>query len=234
METIKAQISNIASNTNSLIHQHSKIVRLEIYERITNLIASGISSAVIIVFGIFSFLFLNIGLAYYLSEVFASPIKGFFFVGLIYAAALIIYLLLRKHVAKNAVKNAILIKLSKDIDDFDELLVMQATVYKDIEKTKEEIKTDFENLKNTFTAPEDDDKTEEGKENHKGGEIPRMAITNVVDFVLQKVVFRNSGFLKHTVLPIVANALVTSKVFKESKATSLIENLKLKFLGKLF
>ena len=232
METIKSQISNIASNTNNLIHQHSKIVRLEIYERITNLIASGISSAVIIVFGLFAFLFMNIALAYYLSDVLASPIKGFFFVGLIYTATLIIYLLLRKHIAKNVVKNAILIKLSKDIEDFDELLAMQASVYSEIEKTKEEIKTDFENLKNTFTAPGEETKNDE-TENHKGGELPRMAITSAVNFVLQKVIFKNSGFLKHTVLPIVANALVTSKVFKESKATSLIENLKLKFLGKL-
>ncbi len=176
---------------------------------------------------------MNIALAFYLTEVMGSSIKGFFFVGLIYVAVLIIYLLVRKHIAKNLVKNTILIKLSKDIEDFDELLKMQATIYSDIEKTKAEIKNDLENLKATFTAPEESH-TEKDTEKHKGGEVPRMAITNVVDFVLQKVLFKNSGFLKHTVLPIVANALVTSKVFKESKTTSLIENLKLKFLGKLF
>ena len=107
METIKSQIHHIASNTNNLIQQHSKIVRLEIYERITNLIASGISSGIIILFGVFSFLFINIGLAYYLSEVFGSAVKGFLCVGVIYAVVLAIYLLLRKHVAKNRIKNAI-------------------------------------------------------------------------------------------------------------------------------
>jgi uncharacterized membrane protein len=230
MENIKTQIHQIASNTNNLIQQHSKIVRLEIYERITNLIASGISSGIIILFGVFSFLFINVGLAFYLSEVFNSSIKGFLCVGIIYALVLVIYLILRKHVARNRVKNAILIKLSKDIDNFDELLAMQAKLYSDIEKTKEELKTGFEELKNSFTMPEQ----EEEKEEHKGGDVPRMAITSAVNFLLQKIVFRNSGFIKHTVVPIIANALITSKVFKETKTTSLIENLKLKFLGKLF
>lgn len=231
MENIKNQIHHIASNTNNLIQQHSKIVRLEIYERITNLIASGISSGIIILFGVFSFLFINVGLAFYLSEVFNSSMKGFLCVGIIYAAVLAIYLMLRKHVARNKVKNAILIKISKDIDDFDELLAMQAKTYSDIEKTKEELKTGFEELKNSFIVPEQ----EEGKEEeHKGGEVPRLAITSAVNFLLQKIVFRNSGFVKHTLVPIITNALITSKVFKESKTTSLIENLKLKFLGKLF
>lgn len=231
METIKSQLHHIATNTNNLIRQHSTIVRLEIYERITNLIASGISSGIIILFGVFSFLFINIGLAYYLSDLFDSTVKGFLCVGIIYAVVLAVYLLLRKHVAKNKIKNAILIKISKDIDDFDELLAMQAKVYQDIEKTKEDLKTGFEELKNSFTVPDKEDKKEE---EHKGGEIPRLAITSAVNFLLQKIVFRNSGFVKHTLVPIIANALITSKVFKESKTTSLIENLKLKFLGKLF
>ncbi len=232
METIKTQIHHIARNTNNLIQQHSKIVRLEIYERITNLIASGISSGIIILFGVFAFLFMNIGLAFYLSDVFNSSIKGFLCVGAIYAVVLAIYLVLRKHVARNKVKNAILIKISKDIDDFDELLAMQAKIYSDIEKTKTDLKTGFEELKNSFTVPEhEDDKKEE---DHKGGEVPRLAITSAVNFLLQKIVFRNSGFVKHTLVPIITNALITSKVFKESKTTSLIENLKLKFLGKLF
>ena len=72
---------SLYTNTREYINLQTKSVKLEVYERITNVISSGISAGFIALFGLFSFLFINFGLAYYLSELFQSRTAGFFTVG---------------------------------------------------------------------------------------------------------------------------------------------------------
>ena len=81
------------------------------------------------------------------------------------------------------------------------------------------LKQKADDLKGNFIADENA---------HKVPKVPRMIMTSAVDFVLQKFILKNSGFLIKQILPVVANTLLTSKVFNEEKKTSLIENLKLK------
>ena len=214
----------------------AKSAKLELYERVTNVIATGISSSIIIGFALFTFLFASFGLAFWLSEVFESNKLGFFAVGGIYALSLGIYLLLKDKLAKNKVKNAVLLKVSKSHNDYDLLLKEQTILNHQVVEKEKLIKENFEELKENLETLRDDFKklksnfvTEGESDNTVGPRIPRLAITSLIDLVMQKTVLKNSGFIKKAVLPFLANALVTSTIFKENKQTSLVENLKLKF-----
>jgi hypothetical protein len=223
---IKAQITDIYDHSTKLIQLHTKSAKLEIYERVTSLIATGISSGFIVLFGLFCFLFLNFGFAYYLSSVFESRTIGFFLVGGFYFVVLGIYLLLKNKVAKNKVKNTILLKVSKDMDDFDQLLVQQEVIHANIKTSTTELKTSFDALKSNFVA---EDKGEETV----GPKIPRVAITSIASFLIKNVLLKRAGFVVKNGVPLLANALITSKLFNEKKTTSLIENVKLK-ISKFF
>jgi hypothetical protein len=233
MEKLGEIIGDLYTNTNEYINLQTKSVKLEIYERVTNVIASGISAGFIALFGLFSFLFINFGLAYYLSELFQSRTIGFFTVGGFYFVVLGIYLLLKDKVAKNKLKNTILLKVSKTMDDYDAMLQEQEIVHAQVDKSaallKENIedlklkaeiaKEDFKKFKSNFVADEN---------SPVGPKVPRMIITSAVDFIMKKFILKNSGFMVKNLLPIVANTLLTSQVFHEEKKTSLLENLKLK------
>lgn len=237
MEKTSTLINTIYSGTNEYVRLQAKSVKLEIYERITNVIESGISAALILLFGLFSFLFINFGLAFWLADVFESTKIGFFIVGGFYFVVLGLYLLLKDKVAKNKVKNMVLLKVSKTHSDYDLLLKEQEIVQAEVAKAEtkivdsiEELKENIETLKEDLTRLKEHFVTGEGEGDERvGPKIPRIAMTSVVDLLLQKVVFRKAGFVKKTILPILANTLLTSAVFKEGKKTSLIENLKLKF-----
>lgn len=237
MEKTSTLINTIYSGTNEYVRLQAKSVKLEIYERITNVIESGISASLILLFGLFSFLFINFGLAFWLADVFESTKIGFFIVGGFYFVVLGLYLLLKDKVAKNKVKNMVLLKVSKTHSDYDLLLKEQEIVQAEVAKAEtkivdsiEELKENIETLKEDLTRLKEHFVTGEGEGDERvGPKIPRIAMTSVVDLLLQKVVFRKAGFVKKTILPILANTLLTSAVFKEGKKTSLIENLKLKF-----
>lgn len=237
MENTSKLINNIYSGTNEYVRLQVRSAKLEIYERVTNVIESGISASVILLFGLFSFLFINFGLAFWLADLFQSTRAGFFTVGLFYFVLLGLYLLLKDKVAQNKVKNAVLLKVSKTHNDYDLLLKEQQMVHAQVDKAEKaildnfnELKENIETLKEDFNHLKEHFVTGEGEgEDRVGPKIPRIAMTSLMDLVLQKVVFRKAGFVKKTVLPIIANTLLTSAVFDEKKKTSLIENLKLKF-----
>jgi hypothetical protein len=238
MEKTSVLVNNIFTNTSHYIQLQTRSLKLELYERVTNIISTGIGAAFIGLFVIFSFLFLNIGLAFWVSELFKSFKLGFLTVGLFYFVVLGVYLLLRNRVAKNKVKNAVLLKVSKTLNDYDQMLKDQEVLHNEVEQSEKVLKENMEELKNNIKTLQDDFKklkgnfvshTDEETNTTVGPKIPRIAITSILDLVLQKVVFRNTGLVAKTVLPIIANAFITSKVFKENKKTSLIQNLKLKF-----
>jgi len=236
MEKTSALIGNIYSGTNDFIHLQAKSIKLEMYERITNVIASGIGSAFIILFGLFSFLFVNLGLAFWLGEVFQSNKLGFLSVGGFYFVALGLYLLFRHKIAQNKLKNSVLFKISKNMNDYDLLVKEQEALHAQVVVAENLLKENFEELKENIHVIKEDISTIKGhfashgeEEKHVGPKLPRIAITSAVDFVMDHFLFKNAGLVKKTLFPIVANALITSGVFKENKKTSLVENLKLKF-----
>lgn len=237
MEKTSTLVNNIYSGTTDYINLQTRSLKLEVYERITNVIASGISASFILLFGLFSFLFISVGLAFWLSELLHSYKLGFFATGGFYVVVLGIYLLLKDKIAKNKVRNAVLLKVSKSHDDYDLLLQEQDIVHAQVNEKETQIKANLEELKENFeTLKEDFHKlkshfvTEDNEQGeHVGPKIPRIAITSLIDLLLKKVVLRKAGFAKKLIFPVLANALVTSAVFKENKKTSLMENLKLKF-----
>lgn len=237
MEKTSTLVNSIYSGTTDYVHLQTKSLKLELYERITNVIASGISASFILLFGLFAFLFINVGLAFWLSEEFQSNKLGFMAIGGFYIVVLGLYLLFRNKIAKNKVKNAVLLKVSKTHDDYDLLLQEQEIIHVRVDEKEKQIKESFDELKETLETLKEDfnhlkshfvSDDQEGEE-HVGPKIPRIAITSLVDLLLQKVVFRKAGMVKKILFPILANALVTSTVFNENKKTSLMENLKLKF-----
>jgi hypothetical protein len=226
MEKTGEIVHDLYTNTREYVNLQTKSVKLEIYERVTNVISSGISAGFIALFGLFSFLFINFGLAYYLSDLFESRTAGFFTVGGFYFVVLGIYLLLKDKVAKNELKNSILLNVSKTMNDYDELLKEQEDIHVKVAAAEivlkanlDALKQKADDLKGNFIPDPDA---------HKGPKVPRMIMTSAVDFILQKFILKNSGFLIKQILPVVANTLLTSKVFNEEKKTSLLENLKLK------
>lgn len=237
MEKTSTLANNIYSGTTDYLQLQAKSLKLEVYERITNVIASGISASLILLFGVFAFLFINFGLAFWLSQTFQSNTLGFFAVGGFYLLVLGLYLVFRNKIAGNKVKNAILLQVSKSHNDYDLLLKEQEVIHAQVDEKEKQIKEDFDALKdNLETLKEDFRKLkshfvsdEKEGEEHVGPKIPRIAITSLIDLVMSKVVLRNAGMVKKLLLPILANTLVTSAVFKENKKISLIENLKLKF-----
>lgn len=233
MEKVADIVNNLYTNTNDYVQLQAKSVKLEIYERITNLISSGITGGFIALFGLFSFLFINFGFAYYLSDMFNSRTIGFFAVGGFHFLVLGIFLLLKDRIAKNKLKNTILLKVSKTMNDYNALLKEQDIVHAAVANSSDLLKENFNDLKDKIKDLKDDVAKFKSKfvpdENATVGPVvPRAAMTGVMDYVLKNIVLKNSGFLVRNVLPIVANTLLTSKVFHEDKKTSLIENLKLK------
>jgi hypothetical protein len=238
MEKTSTLVNNIHSNTKTYINLRTKAIKLEIYERVTNLIASGISAAFIAMVALLAFMFLNVGVGFWLGYTFGSFAKGFFALGGFYLVVLGIYMAVRKSLVKNSVKNAVLLKVSKTMNDYDLLVSEQVTVQGQLSLAETHLKENFDDLKeNLNTLKEDINRVKGHFVSHKdeeknttvGPKIPRIAITGALDLILNRLVLKNSGTIIKTLLPVITNALVTSKVFKEDKTTSLFENLKLKF-----
>jgi hypothetical protein len=226
MEKTGEIVHDLYSNTREYINLQSKSVKLEVYERITNVISSGISAGFVALFGLFSFLFINFGLAYYLSDVFESRTLGFLTVGGFYFIVLGLYLLLRRKIARNKLRNTILLKVSKTMDDYDEMLKEQDIVHAQVAASEERLKISMEELKQKVDEIKGNFIPDENA--HKGPKVPRILLTSAVDFVLKNFILKKSGFLVKNIVPVVANTLLTSKVFHEDKKVSIIENLKLK------
>lgn len=227
MENTGELIHDLYTNIHEYINLQVKSVKLEVYERTTNVISCGISAGFIALFGLFSFLFINFGLAYYLSEVFHSMVYGFLAVGGFYFIALGLYLLLKNKIAKNKLKNAILLKVSKTENDYEAMLKEQEIVHEQVAKAELLLKEKMDALKHKIDAVKENFVADE--HSPVGPKVPRVILTSAIDFLMKKILFKNSGFLIKNILPIVANTLVTSTVFHEEKKTSLLENLKLKF-----
>ena len=227
MENTGEIVHDLYTNTHEYINLQVKSAKLEIYERTTNLISCGVSTSVLVLFGLFSFLFINFGFAYYLSEVFHSRTYGFLSVGGFYFLVLGLYLLLKDKIAKNKLKNIILLKVSKTENDYEAMLKEQEIVHDQVATSEallkekmDALKHKIDTVKGNFVAHED---------SPVGPKVPRILLTSAIDFIMKKILLKNSGFLVKNILPIVANTLVTSTLFHEEKKTSLLENLKLTF-----
>lgn len=222
MEKVSEIIDEIYENSTSYVRSQTKSAKLEIYERITNVISSGISAGIVITLLMLTLFFVNFGLAYWIGDLIESRSLGYVIVGGFYLIALILYLLLRNRMAPNIVKNAVLKKVSKTHDDFDELLEEQDRVHAAVDQNMHILKKNIGELKEIIV----------GSNKEKVDDSSRGAVNSAVDFVFKNVIFKNGGFITKNVLPMVANTILTSKLFKESKGKSFLENIKMKLMDR--
>lgn len=216
------KFSAVYHSTNDLVTIKTKMVKLEIYERVTNLITSAISSVVIGVFALIAFLFLNMALGFWLSSLFSSAALGFLCLGGFYLLLLFVFLAMRKRFEDKKIKNVILEKVSKTYTDYDELLADQLAVQQEAEDSKNKLSEDFNALKEAiFPSSEPEGKST----NHP---VMRTVVTSAIELIFQHVILRKAGPLGKSIIPAIVNTFLTSKLFDEKPGDSLMNNLKLK------
>lgn len=102
------KIDQLIDDLSNLVETRIELAKIEVREEIAKIIVSFSSVLIISLFGLFTLLFISIGLAFYLNELWHSLYQGFFAVGGIYLLiALIVYLLKKKLPIKSAVQKLI-------------------------------------------------------------------------------------------------------------------------------
>lgn len=93
-----------------------KLGRLTLIEKCVLVFAGLITDGFVVIFLILAFLFISLGLGFYLSELLGNSFAGFFIMALFYfVVALIIYLTKDKHLEKPIIES-MLKKIFKDDD----------------------------------------------------------------------------------------------------------------------
>jgi hypothetical protein len=259
MEKTSTLVNTIFSNTKEYVNLKTKSLKLEAYEKTADAVAGSVNGAVLFVIGLCAFLFLNVGVAYWLSEVFMSTKLGFLVLGGFYIVVMCIYLAVKKQIGMS-VKNKIVQKMSKDaLHSYELALKEKESVNNQLAHAETLVKENIEELKDNLNILVEDVKRlkrdvgrfkdifnfhghEDGQEHHNGNgaeektngqanrvgrKIPRILLNGAMNFLMSRFFLKNAGGIIKTVVPIVANTMVNSKLFKEKPKTSFLENLKL-------
>lgn len=263
MEKTSTLVNSIFSNTKDYVNLKTKSLKLEAYEKTADAVSGSVNGVALFVLGLCAFMFLNVGVAWWLSEVFMSTKLGFFTLGGFYVLCMGIYFAVKTSIA-SGVKNKVVSKMSKNEITTYELVLKnkesvnnqlshaETLVKENAEELKENLNTlvnDVKRLKNDIArvrnifnlndeahAPknnEPSDLSHEENINRVAPRLPRMAVNAIFNLLLSKLVLKNAGAVVKTVVPIVANTVLNSKLFKEPVKTSFFENLKMR-LAKLF
>lgn len=231
-KNINEVFENVTDSINDFVKSNVKSAQLEIYERVTNLISSGISATIVISMLMLTVFFINLGIANWIGEKLDDKSLGYVIVGGFYFTALLIYLLLRNRVMPNIIKNTILKKVSKTHDDFDALLEEQSLYHKRVESSMYDIRDNLNEIKSFIQQNNSGHQNEEGDNNEENSFVSRAIVVSSVDFLFKGVLFKNGGFFKKEVLPMITNTLITSKLFREGKLKSLFRNIRSKVRSK--
>ena len=223
--TFKEIIDGLTENTQTFIKTNVKFVQLEVYERTTNLISSGINLSIIVILVLFILFFLNFGIAQFIGEQLGRPSFGYMIVAGFYLLVLLIFLLIRKSwKKKNTIKNAILKSVSKTHDDFDELLEEQLVVDQQKEDSLAKIHQSIADLKFKVYGDEED----EENEGESASILPRPLLTTVFNFIFRRFIFKKQSTIKNKLTPLFVGIIVESIIYGEGKIISLFQRLKSK------
>lgn len=223
METEEKQenvFTDLYVQATDYVDLQSRSFKLEIYERITNLITTGISAALIILFSVFCYMFLNVGLAIWLGDVFDSYALGFISVGGFNMALMILYLIFDKVIVINRAQDTIFHKLSKTNLSYDDMMLEQERVHQEIDVTAKKIEDSIENIKSKFML---------GK--HPEIKLSRLVLAKSA-FYISKLIFRNSGPIQKFVYPWIVDKVANTLVINESSIKGFVSDLKNKIRGK--
>ncbi len=224
--TFKEIIDGLTENTQAFVKTNVKLVQLEVYERTTNLISSGINLSIIVILVLFILFFLNFGIAQFIGEQLGRPSFGYMIVAGFYLLALLVFLLIRKSwKKKNTIKNAILKSVSKTYDDFDELLEEQLVVDEEKEASLAKIEQNIADLKLKVYGEEED---EEG-EGERASILPRPLLTTAFNFIFRRFVFKKQSVIKNKLTPLFVSIIVESIIYGEDKLITLYQRIKSNF-----
>jgi hypothetical protein len=147
MEKTSTLITNVFNNGREYLQLKSQSLQLEVYDKVSGLVAGVVNGAVIAILSVLALLFLNIGLGFALSVAFKSHVWGFLSLGGIYILFLGIFLASRKSVDLK-VKNAIVAKLSDDrYSEYEKLMSDRLQLKAELQRSETLVKGNAEELK---------------------------------------------------------------------------------------
>ncbi|MBK6264276.1 phage holin family protein [Marivirga sp. S37H4] len=104
----KAKIDELTSNLKQFVKTNIKLAKLEATERATTIAPNVIALSIIALVLYLVLLFLSIGLSLYLSELLESTYGGFLIMGGFYLLVGIIFILGRKKILRNPIRDLII------------------------------------------------------------------------------------------------------------------------------
>jgi len=104
MEKTSTLVNSIFSNAKEYVNLKTKSLKLEAYEKTADAVAGSVNGGVLFVVGLCAFIFLNVGVAYWLSEVFMSTKLGFLTLGAFYVVVMGVYLGVKNQVGMSIKK----------------------------------------------------------------------------------------------------------------------------------
>jgi len=249
MEKTSTLVNNIYTNAKEYIGLKTRSLKLEAYDKAAGAAAGAVNGAILAVLGLCAFLFLNVGVAYWLSEVFNSTKLGFLTLGGIYVVLIGIFLAVKKSI-DTSIKNTIVKKMSSDaVTDYEGMIKEKITVNAQLERAETVVKGNIEELKDNidtlvqdfkklkedvqrfrhlFGHHDHDGSQENGEQehsqnghqnNHMGsGFVPKLAMSTIIEFLINKFVLKNTMGIKKALIPILAKAFFTSKMMKSDGA----------------
>ncbi|HRO75261.1 MAG TPA: phage holin family protein [Crocinitomicaceae bacterium] len=217
--TFRQITEDLTTNVQTFVKSNIKAVQLEIYERTTNIIASGINLAIIAILALLILFFVNFGVAQLIGEQLGKPSLGYLIVAGFYVLILIIYLIFIKFKKKN-VQNAILKNISKTHQSIAELDEEQAQMKVEIEQSLIYIQENVADLKLKIYGEEVDDADSEPT-----SVLPKPLLITGFSFIFRRFIFKKDSFLRNKMSPLIVELLVTSLIYSEGKLKNLVESV---------
>lgn len=239
MEKSSNLMSNFFNNGKEYLQLKSKSVQLDVYDRVTCLIAAMASGAIVALLSVLALLFINIGLGFALSIAFGSHVWGFLCLGGLYLVLLGIFMAIRKPLDLK-LKNAVVSKLSENkYTEYGqvtkernhlktELGLSENMVKGNARKLQEnleimaedfrKIKEDVQRFRSLFSFGEQ--KPEEPKDGKAAGsspvqELKKMALTKVAELIINRLVVKDVNSIKQRIWPTLAQVLVSAGISTE-------------------
>ncbi|MFO7829067.1 MAG: hypothetical protein R6V23_10625 [Bacteroidales bacterium] len=101
MEDNAKQIESLAESTAEYIKTSYELIRLKSIDKISDSVSSLVPHSIVFVIIIIFLLFCNLGIAFWLSEIFGKLYMGFFVVGAFYGLLGIVMLFMHNWIKKN-------------------------------------------------------------------------------------------------------------------------------------
>lgn len=93
-------MDDLIENVSGYVEARAELIKLEIREEVSRLLAKSIVYAAIMLFAFLFLIFFSIGLAQYLNTFFEESFAGYLIVALIYGITFLVFLLFRDNIHK--------------------------------------------------------------------------------------------------------------------------------------